>query len=302
MPIKKNLIMGVIENYSWEMIEAFVTSYKKSAIPNSQCIIFVRNIADDVIKKLKDLDILVIDIPAEYDEDYIIDIRWKMFSSFMAEHKNDYDMVFISDIRDVIIQGNIFSWYEKHDKCARVIVSLENDLISDSPVNKEWIIRGYGIEVYNKICSNYAICCGTVCGFINEMILLCNKMDELLHSNDRFWGMEQASLNYIVYNEQIFPKITFIASPALLGEVATVGTLDKIDIKGKYIINSDGSIPAIVHQYDRHPHLLYHVLKNYTQRNRFTLYFKYSKFGRAFNRKQRKIMKPIEAKIKRLFR
>ena len=29
MPMKKNLIMGVIENYSWEMVEAFFTSYKK---------------------------------------------------------------------------------------------------------------------------------------------------------------------------------------------------------------------------------------------------------------------------------
>lgn len=29
MPMKKKLIMGVIENYSWEMVEAFFTSYKK---------------------------------------------------------------------------------------------------------------------------------------------------------------------------------------------------------------------------------------------------------------------------------
>jgi len=53
MPIKKKLIMGVIENYSWEMVEAFVTSYKKSAIPNSQCIMFVRNIAENVKKKIE---------------------------------------------------------------------------------------------------------------------------------------------------------------------------------------------------------------------------------------------------------
>ena len=266
---------------------------------------FVRNVSDDIVNKLTDLDVVLIDIPAIYDEDYIIDVRWKMFSSFMVEHKDDYDMAFISDIRDVIIQGDIFSWYENNNAHARLIISLENDLISESSLNKEWILRGYGSEVYDKIYSNFAICCGTVCGSINEMILLCDKMDELIHSNDRFWGMEQASFNYLVYSGKISPppqKITLIASPALAGAVATVGTLDKVDIKGKYIMNSDGSIPAIVHQYDRHPHLLYHVLKNYTKKSRFLLYYKYSGVGRSFNRKQRMIMKPIEEKFKHWFR
>ena len=300
--MKKHLILGAIENYSWDVVEAFFTSYKKTRIPNSECVMFVRNISNDTIKKLRDYNVVVLDIPSMYDGDYVIDIRWKLFSSFMVAHSNDYDMVLISDIRDVIIQSDIFLWLKNIDTDACLILALENDLISDSAVNKEWILRGYGGEVYNKICENYAICCGTVCGSLNEMIWLCDEMHNLIHANDKFWGMEQASLNYMVYTGSISEHITLMTSPALTGKIATVGTLEKIDIKGEVIINDDGSIPAIVHQYDRHPDLLYHVLKKYTNKSRLSLYFKYSKLGRTLNKKQRMIMKPIETKIKRLFR
>ncbi len=82
------------------------------------------------------------------------------------------------------------------------------------------------------------------------------------YTQTRSFGIDQAIVNYIGYFG--------LAGPAEISRnfdiVATIGLIDPkqmtIDFAGS-IFNPDGTCSALVHQYDRHPHLWADVLQRY---------------------------------------
>ena len=64
--IKKNLIKGVLTNYWRENIASFIISYAKLCFENCDCIIFVYNIPQSTVTKIKSFGVTVYDIHEEY--------------------------------------------------------------------------------------------------------------------------------------------------------------------------------------------------------------------------------------------
>ena len=50
---KKNLLIGVLSNYNWEVVEPFFVSFKSAKFDNCDCIIFVNNIRLETKKNSK---------------------------------------------------------------------------------------------------------------------------------------------------------------------------------------------------------------------------------------------------------
>ena len=60
--MKKNLILGAIMNYNWKTITPFFISFKNAGFNNCDCVMFVYNLQQETINKIKSFDVRVIQI------------------------------------------------------------------------------------------------------------------------------------------------------------------------------------------------------------------------------------------------
>ena len=259
--MKKNLIIGVIRGYGWIDIEPFFVSLIKNAV-NVDCIIFYDDISDWTMNQFTKINndkinIKLIAIPDEYKNRLIIDLRWTLYINYLQSHKDEYKQVLLTDIRDVIFQDDLFKNYVKYDKYLGY--STEEPKLTE-PTNASWIINFFGKETYEKLKSNNIICCGTIWGTIDTVLMFAHEMEKLLKKS-KFWGAEQAIANYIIYNK-ILPIDNLIENDVNNCSVLTNGWRPT-EIKNNKILNFNNEIPAVVHQYDRHKHLFELIDKLY---------------------------------------
>jgi hypothetical protein len=107
---KKNLIIGTFANYDWNTIAPFIASYVKSSFENCDLIIFVYNIAKSTITKIKSFGVIVYEVPEIFRYKQITNFRWKIYEDFLTSNKNKYNLVLLTDLRDVLFQKDFFKY------------------------------------------------------------------------------------------------------------------------------------------------------------------------------------------------
>ena len=262
--IKKNLIIGVIINYKWETIAPFIESYAKSGFENCDCIIFVYKITKKTINKIKSFGIIVYDIPEKFKYKKIVNFRWKIYEDFLNSNINKYNIVFAADLRDVFFQKNLFHYYNSNKSFFGVALEEEN---LTELFNKKWLIDAYGEDLYKTIKNQRIICLGTIWGTIDKFIEFSRTMWDLLDSD---WSLrlnviDQAVGNYIIYHEKMFNDC-LITSENKDGPIMTVGQLPKNKIYfdlDDNVVNGEGKVAAVIHQYDRIPQIVAKVMNKY---------------------------------------
>jgi hypothetical protein len=154
------------------------------------------------------------------------------------------DTIFmLSDCRDVIFQGNPETLNPD-----RLWVFLENSEFSirDEPFNHSWIIQGWGEEGLHKIGNRPISCAGVTLGRKSDMVDYLTKMCKYLDTHT-FQGADQGVHNWMIWNNQLDCKIWDNTGP-----VYTVGLEPKLSVHKHTILNREGQLPIIIHQYDRH--------------------------------------------------
>ena len=243
----KNLVMGVAKGYGWNDIEPFVVSFKKNC-PDADLVLFVDDLSDFTENKLKRGGVQLQQIPDNLKSVSIIYSRFTMYKNFLDEH-TEYENIFLTDVRDVIFQGDLFSSYA--DNKNFLMYAAEADLIKNDPgnYNQSWIKNLFGEIEYQKIADKPIVCCGTIYASRTEMnILIDNLIKFFRYSTD--WGEDQATINYLIHNG-ILPIENIVESNVMDGEIFTVGLVKNPKISNGIILREDGKIPAVVHQYDR---------------------------------------------------
>ncbi len=261
-----NLILGALQGYAWEDLEPFIKSYQQTKWKNCDLGLFVSNIHGRTLRYLKAAGIKILTVDEDLAGEYIIDIRWKMYKRFLDRYGKDYCQVLLTDVADVILQKDLFSQYAGKNKF--IGVAVERSSIANDIFTSRWIAERFGQNIYKQYQNFPVICCGTTWGTIPEIMRYSDKMSELILSFRRFWGSEQACANYIVY-ENLMPDVEFIKSQAGIDDVSTVGVMKKVSADDEFILNDDGSVPAVVHQYNRHQHLCDLVEQKYTNRSKW---------------------------------
>ena len=264
--MKKNVIMGVSKGYGWHELEPFINSWKKNA-SDAELVLFVDDTSDwtkfVVETQGGDENLRLLPITeSKFDNRLISELRWEIFADFLEKHRMEYSQVLLTDVRDVIFQGDIFKLYEKYP--SYFVYPTEFKIIADEPINTKWIANFFGKEVWQKMKDNKVVCIGTVWGTVNEIILFSRKMDEL-SARSLAWGTDQAVANYIVHNgllSHVLPNATIIENDYYNGSVFTCA-LKRAGITDDKILSPNQKIPTIVHQYDRHPDLVRIVNRQY---------------------------------------
>ena len=284
---KKNVILGIIQNYSLSKIFPFFKSLLFANIKNCDVIIFIRNVSIDVIKYLKTIDVLIIKISDKYKNVNAINLRWKLYFDFLKENENKYNLVLHVDIRDTFFQKDFFEYYENYKPFLGVAIE---DGYLNKGVNKKWIIEYVGVDKHKIIENKRIICVGTIWGTIDIfMNFSINFWNKLMENPD---CMEQGIANYMFYYDKIFEN--YLVKSDNYGPVMTLGITKRENIvldSENNVLNFKGEKAAIIHQYDRKPDIVNKVIQKFcpelinfwSEINKIKKYYKNIQFNQTKN-------------------
>ena len=246
---KKNLILSIIVKYSWDIVLPFIKSLLISHIKNCDIVIFGGNISEPVINNIKSFGLYFYEIPEKFMNIDITLSRWKIYLDFLENKRDKYNLILSIDIRDTIFQTDFFSLFENHKPFLGL--SLEDDKLNEKR-NKEWITNIFSKKVHESIKNNKIINGGIIWGTFNEIF---EFMDLVwIHISKIQNPIDQSIINYLIYYKKFFNNRVIFSDN--FGPVITLGLTERkniiINYSKKQIINFEGQIASIVHQYDRH--------------------------------------------------
>ena len=248
---KKNLIIGTIKGYSWGVLKNFFISYITAGFKNCDLVMFADKISEETLSKIKLCGTIVLDIPTKHlGFQGLGNHRWKWYSDYVKENKEKYNMVFATDVRDTIFQKDIFQYYDNSKPF--IGFNLE-DITLRNPVNKYFIKKFCKTkEEYEIIADKRVICSGTIISSADIFIDFSNKLYELfINHTDAY---DQGVLNYLIYSKKLFNDVMILKNNS--GPVMTICVTKRKYINldsNDNVLNFNGEIAAVVHQYDRKP-------------------------------------------------
>ena len=88
--VKRNVILGIIANYSLRKILPFFKSFLHANMTNCDIVIFVKKVSPIVINYLKGINVTVLQLHENYEGIKPTHLRWKIYSEFLKANKNEY--------------------------------------------------------------------------------------------------------------------------------------------------------------------------------------------------------------------
>ena len=171
------------------------------------------------------------------------------------------DRVLLSDVRDVIFQDDPFKWI-----CSELDVFLEDENVTlGAPgFNSMWIRDLYGDAVLRTYEEQTVSCSGVTGGTRSGVARYSDALAAELRRFDIPLGpRDQAAHNWLLRSGRL-PDAT--AHPNQMSGVFTVSVQFPPGLSPESeVLNSDGSLPAVVHQYDRWPSLYEALLQRLTR-------------------------------------
>ena len=256
---KKNLILGVIQGYSLVTVLPFFKSIIYSKFTNCDVVIFFRKISQDLIEYIKRIGFLAFEISHEYENDNIANLRWKIYSNYLNEKRNEYNLVFIADVRDTLFQSDIFKHYEKHKSFLGL--AIEDGTLNETS-NRIWITNFVGVEKYKVIKNARIICFDILWGTLDKVLEVSTFLWEKYLSNTTY--VDQGVANYLFHYENLLKE--FIVKSDNYGPVMTIGLTDPKNLildNENNLLNFKGEIASVIHQYDRKNKIFTKLLHKY---------------------------------------
>lgn len=178
--------------------------------------------------------------------------RYFHFHHFLTERP--YARVLLSDVRDVVFQSDPFEQLPV-DGLATGIETPRYTLATE-PFNRMLVERVYGASGLARIGDRPISCCGVTAGDRDSI----RRYLEAMMAEIRAYGREaarrptdQAPHNHLLWTGQLGE---FHRCESLAGPIATLAMHDEHELElsddGR-LLNRDGTVPSIVHQYDRWP-------------------------------------------------
>ena len=196
-------------------------------------------------------------------------LRTDRYLAYADECGVSYSLCFAADARDVYFQRDPFSGLSH---IADLTLSREDSRIRFTPdtlplcskgvqtechcrYNRKWIQSCWGSRFVDSLQHQTPICSGTIMGTPQGFRMLRSAMVDLMDSTSKLplcSARDQGHLNFLYYTNRL-RNVTVEARGR--GIVNTVGYLTNEGIDrlfdGSVVRNEDGSVSAVIHQYDR---------------------------------------------------
>ena len=264
--IKKNLIIGYIYQYSWSMVKNYFISLINAGFKNIDVVMFIKDVPQETIEKIKSYGVIIYPMP---DNPYLSKNcqRWELYANYLKENKGKYNMVLHTDVRDTIFQKDIFQFYNSK-KSFFEVAEEENTL--EQRTNKRWMLTLCDKTVYNEYFKNKpVICAGLAIGTPDKFIEYNNSIIKMAHG--KIFGIrgDQRYLNYLVYHDNIFNDCITVKNNTN-SHLMHIGVTKRKKIildNNNNILNFNGEIASVVHQYERHKDLVKILDKKFNEDN-----------------------------------
>tara|TARA_B100002051_G_scaffold223047_1_gene217463 strand:- start:120 stop:917 length:798 start_codon:yes stop_codon:yes gene_type:complete len=253
------LIIAAVTGYKLSQVETFIYSALQNTSYNLALI--TQKSDQDIINALSGLARISIfttkDLP---DPRHMAGYRFQISSNILQQIQPDF--VVLSDSRDVFFQSDPF--YLLKSAPTRITLATEPVKIKDCQTNSKWIRSFFGARTLSEINEQKVLCCGTIGGPTCSILSLLETLNSTIKTKQELlrgyqWGLDQASLNQLIYQENE-GLIEYDISDNNSGPWLTIHHERSIPInKQGQITNSQGNPASIVHQYDRFPWLERHL-------------------------------------------
>lgn len=179
--------------------------------------------------------------------------RFAAFDALMADRPWARN-VLMADVRDVVFQADPFF---PASQGSEFFSEYDDGTLADHAFNMKYLrgVGGHGIA--RALSDRPCVCVGTVLGPRAAMMRFCRTL-LMLAAIPRSeiggaFGADQAACNIALHLGLIEGEVK-----ANYGRVATLGLTpgQRLTVADGRIVNPDGGVSAVVHQHDRHPHLL----------------------------------------------
>jgi hypothetical protein len=261
------LIMGVVDKLPFHEINRFLTTLHQSGFKGQVCLFAGPRMSRITLRAIRARGVEIIRYRREFpfianphpesgerlpDRIHLYNIRHFLYRDYLLKHGDGFRHVMITDVRDVVFQKDPFDF----DIDGRIHVAMESTAIPISACDHtgNWLRAGYGDEVFEALKADELSCAGTT---IAPVALMKTYLDAMLREirsmRDAFDCVDQAAHNKLVHSGRLPCRKLYNFE----GPILTVGTevAYQQDRQGK-LVNRDGSIINVIHQYDRHPQLV----------------------------------------------
>lgn len=255
--MSKNLIIGfAVNKYSnIESMTNFCISLRKYY--HEDVVLITDTNEEEFVAFLKSFDIKVVKTSKKITIEELMIQRWALPIKVINSFPNAENVI-LSDTRDLVYQGNPFD----HLSGDQLDLTTEVKTIQECrDWNTRWVLNMYGKEVFETVKDQKIICGGYMCGKRDGVIRLCELMVEEADNYPRTIPghppifVDQSAMN-VFYKQGRLPSTSLhhTGGPFVATIGGSMGTT-KLDDEG-FLVNQDGTRPAVVHQYDRHPHVV----------------------------------------------
>ena len=183
--------------------------------------------------------------------------RYSHYLNYLQEAGDSVTHVLLTDVRDVLFHADPFA----DAPTAGLVCGLETSLVtlSTQPANAGWLDYAYGRERWLSFSDRRVSCSGATLGTLRAIrqYLTCMSA-EIIRLTPRLVGqdgLDQGVHNYLL-NTGRLPPVRLVENGE--GVFATLHGEDLAvfaqDVQGR-LLNRDGRLVPLVHQYDRHPAL-----------------------------------------------
>ncbi|MFN3668785.1 MAG: hypothetical protein ACK4VY_05715 [Brevundimonas sp.] len=169
--------------------------------------------------------------------------------------------VLLTDVRDVVFQADPF---EPPPARLELFVEFEGGRLGEHAFNTKHLRAMVGDDMAATVADRPCLCVGTVIGSKANVSRLCRTI-LMIGAIPRSqvggaFGADQAACNLAAHLGLVEHEVK-----ANYGRVATLGltSSDALTVRDGLIVNPDGGVSALVHQYDRHPALMDMVHKHW---------------------------------------
>lgn len=272
--MKKDIVIGAVTNYSFDMIKSWVNSLDRSGFDGVKMMLCY-NVDYALVEELvkRGYTIMAFGHDEEnkkfvYKPQFSIVVeRFLHMWYFLKKFEGEYRYIITTDVKDVIFQGNPSTWLEENIGDKEINVACESIRYKDEDWGNQNLFKSFGPLVHDHCKDNLIYNCGTLSGKFDTMLdlflniyMLCNGT---LHQIEGGGGPDQAALN-VLLNMKPYKDITrFTMSEE--GWAAQLGTTGP-QVLSKYsnklvektpilvddtVCTNEGKVFTLVHQYDR---------------------------------------------------
>lgn len=245
-------VLGYATGYGAAELEVFVRSLR--AYFDGDVVLFVDQDRPDVAELLGTFDVTSAPLPwGEAWSPHPVTARFAAYEAWLAE-RPWIEQVLLTDVRDVVFQGDPFAAPVTR---LEAFTESEGDRLADHAFNMKHLRSLVGEGLTQAVADKACLCAGTIAGPTPAILQLCRVllMTAAIPRSGvaASFGTDQAAYNLAVHLGVIDADIR-----PNFGRVATIGLSNAggltVSDEG-LIMNPDGGVSPVVHQYDRHPHL-----------------------------------------------